>query len=134
MRGVLACVLLGVLAVGAASGGGKKYGDKFQGKWVGQWKGDKITLTLDKDKFIFDIDGKAEFKGTFKTDAKKKPMQMDLTVKEGPMFEGQTAKAIYQLDGDTLKWHAHNPGNDDRPKEFPKEEGDHLYVIFKRAK
>ncbi len=135
MRGILACVLLGLLAVGAAPGGDAKTDmAKLKGKWTGEWKGEKVTLTLDKDKFTFAFGDKAEFKGTFKINPSKKPKQMDLAVKEGPMYEGQTALAIYHVDGDTLKWHANNPGNDQRPKEFPKEEGEHLYVIFKRSK
>src|SRR5437868_4364668 len=105
MRGLLAFGLVGLLAVGVSTAaGGKDDQAKLQGKWVGELKGEKITLTCDKDKFTFEFGEKAVFKGTFKIDPAKKPRHIDLAVKDGPMFEGQTAHGIYELDGDTLKW------------------------------
>jgi uncharacterized protein (TIGR03067 family) len=76
-----------------------------------------------------------------KIDSSKKPKHMDLTIKEAEgeieKFKDQTALAIFELDGDTLKWCAAEPGSDSRPTEFPDKEGGegkHLYLVFKRGK
>ena len=88
----------------------------------------KFTITFEEKKFV----------GTYKTDAKKKPKHLDMTIKEGdPKFEGKTALCIYEVDGDMLKWCANEPGKETRPEAFPDAEGErkeHLYLIFKRAK
>jgi uncharacterized protein (TIGR03067 family) len=70
-------------------------------------------------------------------DAAKKPKQIDFAVKEslGGKDDGKTAKGIYELDGDTLKWCTAGPGTDDRPGEFATAEGnDRLFVTLKREK
>jgi uncharacterized protein (TIGR03067 family) len=64
---------------------------------------------------------------------------MDLTITEGENanYLNKTALAIYDVDGDTLKWCANEPGREGRPTAFPAKEGEdktHLYIIFKRAK
>ena len=45
--------------------------------------------------------------------------------------------AIYEIDGDKLKWCAGEPGKGIRPTEFPAEPGEkdgYLYLIFARVK
>ena len=135
MRGLLA-LGLGVLFVAGVAGGGDVKTDsaKLQGKWVAEEKGLKIEMTFAKDTFTFDIAGKP-FKGTYKIDPTKKPKEMDMAIKEGDMYVGKTAKTIYELKGDTLKWCTPVPGEADRAKEFPtKEENPKFMTLtFKAA-
>ena len=139
MRLMLACGLGILLIVGVAPGGdGKDDAAKLNGKWRAELDGKKITLEFAKDNFTIDFDGKM-FKGTVKVDPKKKPKEMDFTIKEGgnDMYTGKKALAIYEFDGDKLKWCASEPGKDKRPTEFPATEGgggETLYLIFQRAK
>ena len=59
-----------------------------------------------------------------------------MTVKEGDKYVGMTALCIYEIKDDKLKWCANEPGKDTRPQAFPENEGqgEHLYLVFKRAK
>jgi uncharacterized protein (TIGR03067 family) len=141
MKARLACGLGILLLTGVASGGGaKKDEDKLQGKWLAELDGKKMELKLTKDKFAMtmaDGDEKKVFKGTAKIDSASKPKRIDFTIEEGDRYVGDTARGIYELDGDTLKWCSNHPGKEDRPKEFPAmpgEGGAGLYLVFKRSK
>jgi uncharacterized protein (TIGR03067 family) len=76
-------------------------------------------------------------KDRFKVDSSKKPKTIDMKVKEGSKVkegpddhEGETARGIYQLEGDELTWCVNEPGSDNRPKEFATKEGTKT-VLFK---
>jgi uncharacterized protein (TIGR03067 family) len=80
--------------------------------------GDKLTLQHNDQKV----------QGPFKLDPDKKPKEMDVEI------AGKTCKAIYQLDGDTLKI-AHGEPGDPRPEEFRAKEGSHRQImVLKRDK
>ena len=85
------------------------------------------------NKFAFTIDDKETHSGTFKLNPAATPKEIDMMVAETPKddFKGKTSLAIYELDGDTLKWCANAPGKDARPKEFS---ADFLFLEFRRAK
>ena len=141
MKALLACGLGILLLTGLAPGGdAKKDEDKLQGKWLAELDGKKLELKLTKGKFdmtMSDGDQKKVFKGTVKIDAASKPKHIDFTIDEGDRFVGDTARGIYELDGDTLKWCSSAPGKDDRPKEFPAMQGEvagGLYLVFQRSK
>jgi uncharacterized protein (TIGR03067 family) len=123
-----------VLAAGVAMGGEAK--DKLQGSWTAEKEGKKIVLRFSKDSFTLTFDGKASFKGTYKFDGSKKPKELDMTITEGEKFQGKTSKAIFEVDGDTLKWCANEPGKDNRPKDFTDkgDDGGHLNIVYKRTK
>jgi uncharacterized protein (TIGR03067 family) len=116
--------------------GNEKQSKALQGVWEGAKGDEKVTLTFDGDKFTFKVnDGTAS--GTFTIDAAKKPMQMDMKVTKGTgehmkEYEGKTAKAIFELDGDKLKWCSNEPGKEARPGDFTDKKM--FYVEFKRAK
>jgi uncharacterized protein (TIGR03067 family) len=136
----------GLLFAGGAVVGGDAKTDiaKLQGTWSCEVQGKKHEMKFVKDKFTLtfaDDQKKASARGTFKVDASKKPKHIDMTIVEadGPAekFKGMTAHAIYDLDGDTFKWCANQPGKDERPSTFPAEEGggnEHLYLVFRRRK
>jgi uncharacterized protein (TIGR03067 family) len=137
---LLAALAFGLLVATARAEDKPAKGDKekIQGTWTivsGERDGQPIPeeaiktikLVFAGDKFTLDHDGRKS-EGTFKLAPDKKPKEMDVDT------EGQTVKAIYQLDGDTLKV-AHGPPGEARPKEFPKKEGSGLSVVtLKRQK
>ena len=134
--------LLAVLAVGLLLGADAK-NEKLEGTWKavaavqnGQEQNDagEHTLTFTGDTFTVARDGEARIKGTFKTDATKKPKTIDWIVKEG-RNAGKTIVGIYELDGDTLKWCGAEPGSTERPTELSSGEGSkRLFVTLKREK
>jgi uncharacterized protein (TIGR03067 family) len=132
---------LGLLLITSAPGGdAKKDLDKLQGKWLAELDDKKVDMDFAKDKFTITFsDGNKEviFKGAVKIDPSRKPKHIDLTIEDGIKFIGDTALGIYELDGDTLKWHANQPGKVERPSEFPAVQGEvagGLYLVLKRSK
>ena len=141
---LLVIVAIVGLLLGAADDAGKvtlrsaSDEQKLEGRWVVvelYEVGKNVTDQRETMAFIFKgnaitiVDGKDEFKGTFKLDPPKKPKTIDIICKENAKM---TLLAIYELDGDTLKlcW-----GEEDgrRPTEFSTDEGDGL-AILKRKK
>jgi uncharacterized protein (TIGR03067 family) len=140
MKALLACALGLLLITSALGGDGKKDLDKLQGKWLTDLDGKKVEMAFAKDKFTITFsDGNKEviFKVVCKIGPSNKPKHIDLTIEEGIKFVGDTALGIYELDGDTLKWHANQPGKVERPSEFPAVQGEvagGLYLVLKRSK
>ena len=128
MRILLAWGMGVVLLTGLAVAGDTNEDEKkLEGTWKAELEGKKVEMKFAKDKFTVTFtDGNKDlvFKGTVKIDAAKKPKQMDLTIDEGKDFNGKTALAIYDLDGDSLKWCVNEPGKDVRPTAFPAEQGE----------
>ena len=76
----------------------------------------RMSLEFSKDSLTLGNRGdKRTF--TFKTDAKKKPKEIDLTAENGA-FKGQTIPGIYQLDGATLVLCLPHDDNTVRPDAF----------------
>jgi uncharacterized protein (TIGR03067 family) len=132
-----------VLLIGlAVAGDAKDDLKKLEGTWKATHEGKKLELQFAKDKFTITIGAEGEkglvLKGTVKLDPKKTPKEMDLTITEGKDYNGETALAVYDIDGDSLKWCANKPGEKMRPNALPDKEGEtadgYLYLIFKRAK
>jgi uncharacterized protein (TIGR03067 family) len=72
-------------------------------------------------------------KGNLKLNPKKKPKEVDVESVEGTN-QGRTFKAIYEIDGDTLKV-CYQVGDGERPKEFKTAAGETIALItFKRDK
>ena len=88
----------------------EKNDDKMaiQGNWNAK-KGDfAAKLTVTAEKFTFEIRG-SSIKGTIVIDSAKTPKHMDWVVTESSDekskgFVGKTVKAIYEIQGDRLKW------------------------------
>jgi uncharacterized protein (TIGR03067 family) len=138
MKVVLALGVAFLFVVAAVQAGDASKDDlkKLEGSWVRE-KGDlKTELKFKKDStFTFTL-GPDIFKGKFKVDASKKRKEMDLTITEGKEYKDKTAHAIYELDGDVLKWCVSEPGKESRPTEFPAKEaeGKNLFLTLKRVK
>ena len=147
MRTMLVGLAAGMLlAMAAVADEGKGDQDKLQGTWKAekaeqdgkeQANADEHTLTFAGDTFTITRKDQVILKGTFTLVVTKKPRQIDLAVKEsrGGKDDGKTAKGIYELNGDTLKWCTAGPGKDARPGEFATAEGDErLLVTLRREK
>jgi uncharacterized protein (TIGR03067 family) len=146
--GMVAAVGL-VLAGGGARGDDAK-GDlaRLKGTWVRVLDGRTYVLNFDGEKFaeIFEFpEGTSTTSGTIAIDAAKKPRHMDWTFAagtgRGEKLKGQTARTIYELDGDTFKFLATKQAS--RPERFPEKEGvfpdkegtdGYIYLVFQRAK
>ena len=126
----------------AVAGGDEKAIEKAKKALQGTWtaKGDeKIEITFDGNKFMLELKGQSA-SGTYTIDPTAKPRSMDLVVVKATgdntqKWEGNTAKAIYEIDGKQLKWLSNEPGKDNRPTAFPADEKISkvgLYVVFEK--
>lgn len=100
---------------------------------------DEHRLIFSGDEFTIKRGDKMLIKGKFKIDPAKKPKEIDMDITEDESPEGKnkgkTAKGIFIVDGDELKWCVTEPGTDDRPKEFATQAGTkQIMITFKREK
>jgi uncharacterized protein (TIGR03067 family) len=92
----------------------------------------KLKLTMKDGTYVVKADDATD-KGNLKLDPKKKPKEVDVEGVDGPNM-GKTYKAIYEIDGDTLKV-CYDLGGTDRPKEFKTKVGStEMLLIFTRDK
>src|SRR5262245_10787313 len=117
----------------------KRFKESLQGKWqmTSRIEGGASseaeliknrTVTFEGDKYTVRDGDKVIGELTYKIDLTKKPAWFDVTLKEG-----ESAKGIIKLDGDTLTFCVGKDGN--RPSDFKSESGDErLLAEFKRVK
>ena len=126
----------------------KEDADKLQGTWQAtegmsegkpvpkeQLQGIKLVFSGEQmSLFPPDGKGKKTVEYTFRVDPGKKPKAIDLIRREGGS-KGKIARAIYELDGDTLKLCLTNRLDRDRPTEFAAPEKAGLTLLtLKRVK
>jgi uncharacterized protein (TIGR03067 family) len=112
---------------------------KLEGSWNrasavvnGKESDEPAVLTLKGDEYTLKS-GDQVRKGVFKLDPSKSPKQLDIVAGEGPN-KGKSLLAIYELDGDTLRYCVAQPGKP-RPTEFSSKADSGLSVyVYKRAK
>src|SRR5688572_12211132 len=91
-----------------------------------------VVLTMDEGKYTVAF-GEMVDKGTIALDAAKKPKQMAIKATEGANKD-KTVKAVYELDGDTLKV-CYDLDGKDPPAGFESKAGTNtLFVTYKRDK
>ena len=142
-------VLVGLaLVVGAP---GAKDPPKKEVSIVGEWVGEKavaggkekpvpeggVTMTLTADGKFIVREGKREQaeQGTYKTDTKKDPAEIDIMPPSEKAGRG-TIRGIFKIEGDTLTL-CFTGGKDDgdRPAKFESPEGSQVMLMtLKRAK
>ena len=116
----------------------------IQGTWQAQSRrvGDRPPAgDADQHRLVFEKDGfrlmrgdDAVARGTFTIDASKTPRAIDMKLTEGEdEVAGKTARGIYEIKGDELKWCSAQPGLEDRPKGFDVSGTDHMLVTARRA-
>ena len=122
----------------------KKVLNDLKGSWTAtalEFGGQKAPeADVKQSKIIFDgekvtlVDGDKKKPATLKLDPSKKPATMDITHTEGPE-KGKVTKAIYQLDGDTLKIAMGLDEKSTRPTAFAtKKDAPVALMVFKRDK
>lgn len=141
---MLLIVLALVLSFAPAAGGADaKDADALQGTWLaataelaGKPFPDEvrksIKLVIKDDTYTVTV-GKQPDRGTVKLNPGAKPKEMDVTGTDGPN-KGKTFRAIYELDGDTLRI-CYDLSGKGRPTEFKTKEGTQLFLVtYKREK
>ena len=138
-------VLLASLALAAGIGGqtgkpqGKPASTAVQGTWVvasingesGPAGAQEMTLTFTGDKYEQSLGGSVNERGTFKVDASKKPMTIDLAIGEGS-DAGKSQLGIVEVSGDTMKLHLDSPGAGQRPTDFASKESSFIVIAKKK--
>jgi uncharacterized protein (TIGR03067 family) len=131
------------LVTGFAGQAGKPQGKPapaaIQGTWiVGSINGQEapsgaqeMTLTFTGEKYEQALGGQVNERGTFKVDAAKKPMTIDLAIGEGT-DAGKTQLGIFEVSGDSMKLHLDSPGAAQRPTDFTGKEGSFIVVAKKK--
>src|SRR5262249_34003830 len=101
-------------------------------KWEGSWVGDPgVTMTIKGDRVMSATPSTGPRNGTIKfIEVGEKVTQVDILVEEGDT-KGQTFKAIFRIDGETLHYCGTYCGV--RPVEF-KSGGANYYIPWKRVK
>jgi uncharacterized protein (TIGR03067 family) len=138
---VLSVLLVGLSVAAEEKPKAKDVKDKLKGTWnvVSIEEGGKLLPEdeIQVDAMIFTGDAVSYLRknettgGTYKIDASQKPAQIDLVRTEGP-DKGVVQKAIFQIDGDTLKIARNRKNGEVRPKSF--DDKDLSITTFKRAK
>jgi len=93
----------------------------LQGTWTinsinGQaaTEGNELKLTFEGNKYHQTLGGTVNERGTFKVDAAKKPMTIDLSITEGD-DAGKTQLGLLEVTGDTMRCSFNAPGATERP-------------------
>jgi uncharacterized protein (TIGR03067 family) len=118
--------ILGTWRIVSAQAGGREVPDD-------QVPRDQVTFE-EKTYTQKNPDGKNVEEGEYVLDAGKSPKTMDMIVKTG-QYAGKKQLCVYELDGDTLKVCAAEPGDDDRPTALDTKAGDRATLFrLKRVK
>jgi uncharacterized protein (TIGR03067 family) len=93
----------------------------LQGTWAlgsinGQaaTEGSELTLTFEGNRYYQTFGGTVNERGTFKVDATKKPMTIDLTITEGN-DAGKTQLGVFEVTGDIMRCSFNAAGSTERP-------------------
>lgn len=106
---------------------------EFMGMKVEIPKDKEMSLTFKGGKITKKEPGKKDEEGTYTVNDTKKPKEIDLTTpKNGKPTETEMAKAIYMIEGDTLKLAFGGPPGSPRPTAFDAKEI--AIMTFKRKK
>jgi uncharacterized protein (TIGR03067 family) len=135
-------VATGVFAQATKAQGGREAAGAaaLQGTWLissinGQSAPDgspELKLTFEGDQYHQTLGGNVNERGTFKVDASKKPMTIDLIITEGG-DAGKTQLGIVEFTGETMRCSLDTPGAGQRPTDFAPKEG-LLVVAAKKSK
>jgi uncharacterized protein (TIGR03067 family) len=114
----------------------------FQGTWdVVSVGGESLAasgatgeITVTGDKYEVKINGAVNERGTIKVDATKTPMTIDFHIVEGPESTGGMLQlGIFEITGDTARFHLAAPGLTPRPANFEPLPNHDIIIIKKRA-
>ena len=81
-----------------------------------------MTVTFMGDKYHQTLGDKVIERGTFKVDAAKEPMTIDLVIAEGD-DAGKAQMGLAEVTGDTMRMSLDTPGAGRRPTDFTSKDG-----------
>lgn len=110
--------------------------DLIQGAWASIAGPRECRLLVSGNHYAFEIIDGDVFIGTFDLQTESNPRRMNMSVVAGPdSYREQTARCIYHVEGDVLRWCGSKPGSKCELSSFPSIENDcFLSLVFKRAK
>jgi uncharacterized protein (TIGR03067 family) len=93
---------------------------ELQGTWIqvsGRWS---CQLFFAAHHFAVRFQNGEVYLGVYTVDPTTTPPAMDMHIEQGPeQYRGQTARCVYELVGNTLRWCANEPGAEERHQGFP---------------
>lgn len=109
---------------------------RLQGAWATIAGRRAAELLVAGRRFTIWFEDGDVYVGAFEIDAEARPRRMEMRIDEGPArHKGKTARCIYELEGEALRWCAAEPGAGNRPTAFPFfEDVDYLSLLFGREK
>lgn len=146
LRGLsVAGVVLSLAGLWVAAAEPRADRDAIQGTWQpvkaemrgGPAPGDvrEQRMVFSGDRFKLVEGDKVLIRGTFTLDAGKHPKVMEMKVSEGAGGDAEApVHGIYELDGDTLKWCAAEPGSAAGPEQFETKGTSNVMLELKREK
>jgi uncharacterized protein (TIGR03067 family) len=140
MKAIGTVVAVLALAVGAIAQDAKKAGASLEGTWAlgslngkGLDGGPSLQLTFAAGKYHQTLDNNVNERGTYKIDASKKPMTIDLMIAEGD-DAGKTQLGVFEVTGDKLRANLGFPGAPERPKDFTISESGLMFEAARQVK
>jgi uncharacterized protein (TIGR03067 family) len=145
MQKLIGIITCSCLCAVIATAGGAKDSPKIEGAWTatgGNSDGKKVpediltkinlTVNFKAGKYDVNVMGKEVESGSYKIDAAKKPVQIDMTIAEGK-DKGKVQLGIMKLEKDALTIALGKADSKERPKDF--DGGENIEVtILKRNK
>jgi len=111
----------------------------LQGVWSGKLLGDDQnpvwTITFSNDTAIAAAGTQIYFKGLFNVTEKNNVKNIDVIISESsiaPEYVGKTSLGVYQINKDTLKYAADEPGSLTRPASINGDSTSMVFVLVKK--
>lgn len=110
--------------------------DKIQGAWTSIAGPRDCRLLISGNHYAFEIIDGDIYIGTFDIQPEASPRRMNMTVAAGPEgHRNQSARCIYHIEGDVLRWCASKPGSKCDLNSFPSIDNDcFLSLVFRRVR
>jgi uncharacterized protein (TIGR03067 family) len=107
--------------------------EALQGAWLSVAGRREAEMLVSGDHLTVHFADGTIYMGTFTLGAAGRLATMDVRVEEGPpRHKGLTARCIFELDGDLLRWCTASPGQSERPAAFDEHDPRHLCLVFHR--
>ena len=112
--------------------------ESLQGTWAGSLKDQseiEVTLAVAGHKAEFDVPSADEwYVLTVTLNERAAPKELDFAIEDcsHPDSVGLVAKAIYEIDGDTLTIAAGEPGDEWRPTHFEGEDDGNVFIFTRQ--
>jgi uncharacterized protein (TIGR03067 family) len=110
--------------------------ERLQGTWDSVFGRREAELLIAGGLFTMRFADGAVYMGAFRLEQAAWPRGIDMRIDEGPReHRGKIALCAYEIDGESLRWCAAEPGANDRLSAFPPENDPrYLYLEFRRVR